>query len=178
MRPERRPKPVRPLDEQGLERLALHYAERFATTRAKLAAYLGRKVREKGWAGVGTPPVERLVERFAELGYVDDRAFAAARAASLTRRGYGVRRVDQALRAAGVAEADAADARAESEAAALSAAIRFAKRRRIGPYAVGESDRETRHKAAAAMLRAGHGLDVVRKILDASAADVPDLDLE
>ena len=75
MRPEPNRKPVRPLDEEGLERLALFYAGRFATTRAKLA------------------------------------------------------------------------------------------------------DRLARQKAAAAMLRAGHGIDLVRKILDASPGDVPDLDL-
>jgi regulatory protein len=176
VRSERHPKPVRPLDEAGLERLALFYAERYATTRAKLAAYLARKVRERGWDGVGTAPIERLVERFAELRYVDDRAFASARAASLTRRGYGTRRVDQALRAAGIGEEDGADAREESEAAAFSAALRFAQRRRIGPYAAHKPDREARQKAVAAMLRAGHSLDLVRKILDAAPGDVPDLD--
>jgi regulatory protein len=177
VRPERTRKPVRPLDEEGLERLALHYAGRYATTRAKLAAYLVRKVKERGWAGSAPAPVERLVARFAELGYVDDRAFASARAASLTRRGYGSRRVDQALRAAGIGEADAAAAREESEAAALAAALRFAERRRIGPYAPEKADRLARQKAAAAMLRAGHSIDLVRKILDASPGEVPDLDL-
>ena len=171
MRPEPNRKPVRPLDEEGLERLALFYAGRFATTRAKLAAYLSRKVRERGWAGSGPAPVERLVARFVELGYVDDRAFASAKAAALTRRG------DQALRAAGIAEEDAEPAREESEAAAHKAALRFAERKRIGPYAAEAPDRLARQKAAAAMLRAGHGIDLVRKILDASPGDVPDLDL-
>jgi regulatory protein len=168
---------VRPLDEEGLQRLALHYAGRFATTRAKLSAYLSRKLKERGWEGEGAPPVERLIERFAELGYVDDRAFATARAASLTRRGYGTRRVGQALRAAGVNEEDSAPAREESEAAALTAALSFARRRRIGPFAAVKPDRDGRQKAAAAMLRAGHAIDVVRKILDATPGDVPDLDL-
>jgi regulatory protein len=31
-----------PLDSAALDRLALRYVERFATTRAKLAAYLAR----------------------------------------------------------------------------------------------------------------------------------------
>src|SRR3954463_3793690 len=101
----RRPRP--PLDEEGLERLALFYAGRYATTRARLDSYLRRKLRERGWEGSGEPPVAQVTERFAELGYVDDRAFAAGRAASLARRGYGERRVVQALRAAGIEEADA-----------------------------------------------------------------------
>jgi regulatory protein len=94
--------PRPPLDEEGLERLALHYAGRYATTRAKLRAYLRRKVTERGWEGSSPAPVERLAERLAGLGYVDDKAFASARAASLLRRGYGERRIGEALRAAGV----------------------------------------------------------------------------
>ena len=100
-----------PLDAEALEQAALSYAGRYATTRARLAAYLARKLRERGWSGAGEPPIGRLVERMAALGYVDDRAFASARAAALTRRGYGARRVGAALRGAGIGEEDAADAR-------------------------------------------------------------------
>ena len=78
----RKPRP--PLDGEGLGRLALFYAGRFATTRAKLRTYLTRKLRERGWSGEGEPSaeneVERLVARFTELGYVDDKAFAVSRA--------------------------------------------------------------------------------------------------
>ena len=66
----------RPLDDAGLERLALRYVERYATSRARLSAYLGRKLRERGWAGSDAPPVEALTDRLAELRYVDDAAFA------------------------------------------------------------------------------------------------------
>jgi len=166
-----------PLDAEGLERLALFYAGRFATTRAKLGDYLRRKLRERGWAGPGDAPVEALVERFAGLGYVDDAAFARAKTGALLRRGYGTRRVTQALKAAGIEEGDMAPAREEAESGAMEAALRFARRRRIGPYAEAPLDRDQRQKAAAAMLRAGHGLDLVRRILDASPGDVPDPDL-
>ncbi|HEX6375017.1 MAG TPA: RecX family transcriptional regulator [Allosphingosinicella sp.] len=174
-RPDKRPRPL--LDAEGLERLGLFYAGRYATTRAKLAAYLRRKLRERGWSGGAEPQVERLVERFAELGYVDDRAFASARAASLLRRGYGQRRVDEALRGAGIAEEDAAEARTHADQDALAAAHRFARRRRLGPYAGAEPDRVARDKAAAAMLRAGHRLDLVRQVLGTSPADLPEPDV-
>jgi regulatory protein len=170
----RRPRP--PLDEEGLERLGLFYAGRYATTRAKLSAYLRRKLGERGWAGGGSPPVERLVERFAALGYVDDAAFAAAKASSLARRGYGERRVDLALKAAGIAEEEAEPARAAAREQAVAAAHRFAERRRLGPYAPTPPDREARRKAAAAMLRAGHPLEVVRRVLDSGPGEVPDPD--
>jgi regulatory protein len=172
--PQRNPR--LPLDSEGLERLGLGYAGRYATTRAKLEAYLRRKVRERGWAEPGLPPYERLVERFAALGYVDDRAFASAKASSLLRRGYGERRVREALQAAGIAEEDSAPARDEAGEQAFAAALRFAERRRLGPYAAAVPDRPQRDKAMAAMLRAGHRADLVRRILAAPPGEVPDPD--
>ena len=176
MKDERNRKPRPPLDAEGLERLALFYAGRYATTRAKLGSYLQRKLRERGWAGDGQPPVERLVERFSELGYIDDRAFASARAASLQRRGYGERRLDQVLYAAGIGGEDAADARAQAQSGAWEAALRFAERRRVGPFAEQEPDREARRKALSAMLRAGHPMDIARKLIGARPGAVPNPD--
>jgi regulatory protein len=123
VKPPRSPVQRPPLDAEALERCALHYAGRYATTRAKLAAYLERKLRRHGWAGDEDPAVDRLVEQMAGLGYVDDRAFASARAASLGRRGYGERRIGQAI---------------------------------------------------AAMLRAGHGFDIARRILACAPGEIPD----
>ena len=85
-RPPRKPRP--PLDAAKLDELALSYVGRFSTSRARLKAYLGRKLRERGWAGTGEPPIEALTDKLAQLGYVDDRAFALAKARS-RRRGSG-----------------------------------------------------------------------------------------
>jgi regulatory protein len=174
-RPDKRPRP--PLDSEALERLGLFYAGRYSTTRARLAAYLRRKLRERGWSGPGEAPVERLVERFAELGYVDDRAFASARAESLLRRGYGERRVRDALKGAGIAEEDSADAQGRAGEEALAAAHRFARRRRLGPYAASAPDRDQLRRAAAAMIRAGHRSDLVREVLGSGPGDLPDPDV-
>lgn len=172
--PARKPRP--PLDAEGLERLALFYAGRYATTRAKLASYLKRKLKERGWSGDASPPVERLVERFSELGYIDDRAFASATAASLQRRGYGERRLDQMLYAAGIESADAADAKEQAQSHAWESALRFAQRKRVGPFAEREPDREGRYKALAAMLRAGHPMDIARKVIASRPGTVPNPD--
>lgn len=173
IRTDKRPRP--PLDAEALERLALHYVGRYATTRAKLASYLTRKMRERGWEGE-PPDLERLVERLSELGYIDDRAFAESRGAAFQRRGYGERRLDQALKAAGIAEEDSEAARLDAREGAMAAALRFAQRKRIGPYALAEPDREARQKAFAAMLRAGHPLEVTKRVVNASPGEIPDLD--
>jgi len=160
-----------------LERLALHYVGRYATTRAKLLAYLNRKLDERGWGDLDrSPQPERLVERLAGLGYLDDAAFAAARAASLQRRGYGQRRVGAALKAAGIDAENASAALAESEAGAWTAALRFAERRRIGPYASARPDRRQRERQFAALLRAGHRVDHARLILQAEPGTIPEPD--
>jgi regulatory protein len=167
---------ARPLDAGGLERIALRYVERYATTRAKLGDYLNRKLRERGWAGEGVAPVESLVESMAALGYVDDAAFAIARAASLARRGYGPRRVTMSLKAAGIGPEDAADAEAAARQDAWSAALAFSRRKKIGPFASVAADRAAREKAFAALLRAGHEVAIARRIVQSDPGDVPELD--
>jgi len=160
-----------PYDGAGLERIAIDYVGRYATTKAKLAAYLRRKLRERGWAGEGEPPVAVLVERFASHGYVDDGAFAAVRTESLLRRGYGGQRIASALRHAGI-EQDIADAlRPRIEEGAEAAAWAFARRRRLGPFSTKTSDVAEKRRQFAAMLRAGHAMDVTQKVLGAPAPE-------
>ena len=165
-----RPALPRPLDAAALDQLALRYVERFATTRGKLADYLRRKVRERGWQGAPVDPAS-VAERMAALGYVDDRAFATMRAAALARRGFGARRVTQALHAARIDVEDAAAVLAElqdepgAEAQPLRAALAFAKRRRFGPWAREAPDARALERQVAAMSRAGHGHALARRIV-------------
>lgn len=163
MRTEKVRKPLPTLDAKSLETLALRYVERFATSRSKLARYLVRKLRERGWTASAPPPVESIVQRLADLGYVDDRGFGEARARGLERRGYGARRVGQDLRASGIAE----DLRGAIVAAldTRGAALTYARRRRFGPFGPQPLARETRTKQFGAMLRAGHDARITAEIL-------------
>ena len=112
------------------------------------------------------PDIDGLVERFAELGYVDDRAFGEMRAAAMARRGLGARRVSQALRFAGVEEADTQARAPEIADRRVETALAFAKRTRIGPFAAEEADRPKREKQIAAMVRAGHDFSLSRRIAE------------
>jgi regulatory protein len=157
-----RPRP--PLDAKRLEELALRYVGRYATSRAKLVGYLARKVRERGWNGSDVPDFEAIASRFCELGYVDDAAYALAKSQSLTNRGYGKRRLEERLRTAGIGEEGTA-AREHADAHAVDAALRFAERRRIGPFGSSGGDPHQREKAIAAMVRAGHSFSLARTIV-------------
>jgi regulatory protein len=168
----RRPRP--PLDRRILDELALRYVARFATSRAKLRTYLVRKIRERGWDDGDEPPVEAIVTHLCELGYVDDKSYASSLARSLSSRGYGQRRVAGALSAAGIGEADAQSALGAAAERSVEAALRFAKKRRIGPFAIGDADRATREKWIAAMIRAGHGFELARRIADSAPGVIPE----
>lgn len=153
------------LHAESLRALALRYVERYATTRSKLTRYLERKLYERGWDGEGAPPVAQIVEQMAGFRYVDDRQFAEQRAAALMRRGYGGRRIRADLRAAGIDAEDAEPALPQDEAEARKAALAFARRKRIGPFAEQPLDETARRRAFAAMVRAGHSLDMIQEIL-------------
>ena len=163
-----------PLDAARLEEMALSYVGRFATSRAKLITYLGRKLRERGWDGADEAPVEALADKCVRLGYVDDSAFALAKARSLTGRGYGERRVRQALAQAGIGEEQAVAAQDLAEGQAVEAALKFARRRAIGPFAASAPDRVQRERALAAMIRAGHRFALARAIIDLKPGENPD----
>ncbi len=173
----RQERTARPLDAARLDELALAYVARFAVSAAKLETYLKRKLGERGWAGETPPPVAEIVARFVRAGYVDDAAYARMKAGSLRRRGYGERRIGQALDAAGVAGEDRAGA-AGSERAQRAAALAYARRRRLGPFATEGAaggaerqppDRAARERQLAALLRAGHRADLARAVIDAPA---------
>lgn len=83
-------------------------------------------------------------------------------------------RLADRLRADGVEGEDAAAARDVAENGAWDAALAFARRRRIGPFAAEPLDPDARRRALAAMLRAGHSLELARKIIACAPDDVPD----
>lgn len=167
------PKPATP---ERLEKAAYAYLERFAASRAGLARVLWRRVRRSADLH-GTDPAEgqgwidAIVERFARAGLVDDASYAAGRAASLARRGDGPRKIALKLAQQGIDEEtrrQTLDAlAAESGDLALEAAMRLARRRRLGPYRAAENRAAYRDKDLAALARAGHDFDTARTVIEA-----------
>ena len=115
--------------------------------------------------------VDELVARFVSSALLDDRQYAAARAASLHRRGHGARRIRAQLFAKGLdpADIDAAleslgDSSADPE---FDAACAYARRRRLGPWGRPEGREVRREKELASMGRAGFTWNLARRIIDA-----------
>ena len=177
-----RPTKRSPLTTDSLRELALAYVGRFATTRMRLISYLNRKLKERGWEEDGTadsdggsgPDVEALADRFVELGYIDDAAFARMKASSMHRRGLGVRRVAEGLRACGVRGDDGAEALDHARDEVAEAARTFARRKRFGPYATKLVDAALQQKQIASFLRAGHDLQTARRWVECAPGQFPE----
>jgi regulatory protein len=151
------------VDDALLERWALRYLERYASSAENLRRVLLRRVRRRAGADgemarQAAPLIDALVARYHHAGLVDDAAYAAARAARGQRRGESLRALRAGLAAKGVdretAAAAVATLRALSPDAELEAACAFARRRRLGPYRSGTADRR---RELAAFARAGFG---------------------
>lgn len=162
-----------------LENAALYYLQRFATSAENLRRVLGRKVdRSARFHGTdadeGQAVVEDLIRRFQRAGLLDDDAYARARAETLHRRGAGRRVIRAKLRRKGVGDEAieaALAALGPADETKITAAVAFARRRRLGPFAATKPSGDAREKALAALARAGFSFDVARRVVDAEDPD-------
>jgi regulatory protein len=167
-------KPAPPLCNRRLRDLAVYYVGKYATTKHKLVSYLERKIRERGWQdGEPLPDLEMMANTFTELGYVNDAHYAETRARSFVRRGYGARRLEQDINAAGISECDAKLARDEVRKGAYASANAFARRKRIGPYAAEPATPQRKQKQLQAFMRAGHDFELARRFVEAEVNEIP-----
>jgi len=170
-------RPPRRLAPADLKGAALDYLDRFAASRARLRQVMLRKIRNsvRHHGNDPAPLIAALDETIQWLeasGFLSDRAYAEARARSLSARGTSRAHIIAKLASKGV-EAETARAAVdrlsmEYEEPELEAARRYARRRRIGPYRSEDDTRaECRDKDLAAMARAGFAGRVARQIIDA-----------
>jgi regulatory protein len=155
-----------------LDRWALHYLGRYASSAENLRRVLTRRVRRRAPEAMPAAAlIDALVARYRESGLLDDAAYAAARVRSLHRRGESMRALRARLAAKGVPAADIADAVSGLRAAApdpdLEAACAFARRRRLGPFRRAAADHA---RELGAFARAGFGRRVAEAVL--ACADV------
>ena len=153
-----------------LDRAALAYLERFASSAQNLARVLKRKVERRCRMRSEDPApflalINDVVARAVRGGLVDDRRYAEGRVASLRRRGGSARVIGAKLAAKGVARDTVAAALVSAEDDEMAAAHALARRKRLGPYRTG--DRAAfREKDLAAFARAGFGFELARRIVD------------
>lgn len=156
-----------------LERWALDYLGRYASSSENLRRVLFRRVRRRlpKAAQKSAAPIDALISRYREAGLLDDADYAAGRAESLNRRGDSLQSIRARLAAKGVAGSDVNDALSGLRAVAadpdLAAACAFARRRRLGPFRRVAADHP---RELAAFARAGFSRRVAEAVL--ACADV------
>lgn len=164
-----------------LERAALDYLGRFASSAKNLRRVLLRKLLRAGierhdarhqealaW-------IDEIVGRFGRSGILDDGQYAASQAASLSRRGVARQRIASRLTVKGVGreQIDIALSALDAEHpnVDLAAATALARRRRLGPFRAERERAERRDKDLAALAHAGFDYDTARRVIDADDAD-------
>jgi regulatory protein len=161
------------LTAASLQRAALAYLERYASSRENLRRVLRRRIdRRCRLRGEDPEPfhplVEEVLERCARAGLLDDARYAEAGIASLRRRGGSIRTIRARLASRGVDRETIAAALAaedvDEQATEEAAAHALARRRRLGPYRAGGRER-WREKDIAALARAGFSFDLARRVI-------------
>lgn len=172
MSPEKRKQP-RKITRQYLENAALYYLQRYASSAENFRQVMRRKIKRscdfhKTDPESFYPMVDDLAERYKSSGLLDDKVFSDARVASLRRQGRSTGDILAKLQAKGLARADieaalnAHNSASEAEDPELEAAIRLARRKRLGQA----QDPETQRKELAKLGRAGFGYETARAALD------------
>jgi regulatory protein len=169
----RRRRPLKATPE-GLERSALAYLERYDSSSGHLRRLLRRKIQISARVH-GTDPaqgaeaVERLIARLTGLGLLDDARYARERVRSLRARGTSAAMIRARLRAKSLPTAliDAALMAEEvpERSHELLAALRYARRRRLGPFRL-ENREARRARDLAALGRQGFDYDTARRVVD------------
>lgn len=171
-------KPPRKVTPAYLQRAAMSYLERYASSAENLRRVLRRKV-DKRCRLRGEDPAEfhemidEVVAKSLRSGLIDDARYAEARVATLRRRGGSARAIQAKLSAKGVGRSTIAAALDGEEGDEQEAARAFARRRRLGPYRPGERA-PYRDKDLAALARAGFRFDLAREVIDGVRDDEPE----
>ena len=167
--------------EQRLMNKAVHYLGRYIASQQRLREVLRRfamRKLESHDAAELARAIEAVVADCIRLGYVDDAAFAMARARSkrrgggsalAIRRGLAQHAIDKTLVDEALAAADETTRDGE-----LAAALRLAARRRIGPYFRRGHDEDTRRRHLASLARAGFSFATARAVIDLEGPEAAD----
>lgn len=170
------------IDAALIERWALAYLGRFASSAENLRRVLLRRARrrlpdDREAVARAAVAIDALVARYRGSGLVDDAAYAAARARARQRRGQSMKTVRAGLAAKGVAAEDAQAAidalREEGGDPDIAAAVAFARRRRLGPFRrmPGAGNRELRLKELGAFARAGFSRALADSVLECATPE-------
>jgi len=123
----------------------------------------------------GAEYVEDIITRFIGSGLLDDRIYAEGQIKSLYRQGKSLRAIRGKLREKGVdggiVERLLETFTGDIQNPDLIAAIKHARRRRLGPYRSSDTREDRRQRDMASMARAGFDFGTASMVIDVSSVD-------
>lgn len=170
-----------------LQGAAYRYLERYATTEANLISVLKRKVdrilldsecrEEKREEAISW--INEIVENCVKNNLVNDQLYTQGRVNSFLIAGNSLATIKNKLRAKGVPAQIIHDVieggKSDKPSINLISCIKYAKKRRFGPFRVKEIQEKTTSKEQASMARAGFSYDESMKVLKATREELEDL---
>ncbi len=171
------PVPMAPTDpkklREKLRRSGFAYLQRYSSSEAHFSELMEQKLRRweaAGYVALGEARaadlVAELTSEFRDLGLLDDAGFAASRVASARRKGTSRLKIALGLRAKGVDGELARAAIEEDGTEEMVAALRFCRRRRIGPWRRGDRpDRDGINREIAMLARQGFATQLGRAVV-------------
>jgi len=182
------PKPPKKVSASWLHNAGLYYLQRFAASSGHFRTVMRRKInrscahhpeqdREECYS-----LLDELIAKFERAGLLDDKIYARGSVISLRRRGLSARAIGAKLQAKGLSSSQIEAAMAEHDSgehddSELLAALRAARRKRIGPFetAAKQEIEQQDQKALAALARAGFSYEICRRALDLPRDDAETL---
>lgn len=186
-------RPVRPIpDAASLRAAALHYLARFAASSHALRRVLRNKVYRAAQQNSDLDPgqiarlheeIDRIVADCLSRRYLDDAVFAAQQIRRARAGGKSIRFATAKLAQQGFASeqiaaagaAVAAETATDAAEADLDAALRLARRRKLGPFGGREADRARTRRDVAILARAGFSPSIIRRVLRALPGEEDDM---
>jgi regulatory protein len=165
-----------PITASYLEHATAWYLERHHTTSSHLKRLLMQRVTKSLQLHGGDKSecivlVDAEIARLVSVGLLDDAQYARDRARSLHRRGTSAVKIKGALGAKGLSQNEQVTAVAtlkETDAdPEYTAAVAFAKKRRLGPWRLRDVDADGARKELAKLGRAGFSYGIARRVLNA-----------
>ncbi len=157
--------------KQRLKNVALYYLERYSSSMENLKKVLKRRVDKYTFENAEYDKAEaygfidEIAAEFEGYGYLNDENYAEMKVKNYLAAGKSKRYILEKMREKGVDLSLVEKLFENSEYDSFEAAMRLAKKKKIGPFRAEEARKEFWQKDAGVLLRAGFEFEVVKRVL-------------
>lgn len=163
-------KVLKKITPQRLRNIALYYLKRYETSTANLRQVLRKRVNDYAFYNKEFDKqeayawIEDIVADFLRYGYVNDERFAEIKIRDYKQMGKSVRYIKAKLKEKGLSDDLVEQLLETQDYDELEAALKFARKKRIGRFRATDKQAEYKQKDMAALARAGFSYDVVCEV--------------